>query len=129
MAKLSLADKMRIQTLREQGLGAKAMKMAYPQKNWNLSTLNEICRRIDKTGSAVERKVGSGRPKSARSIDNITKVQELICSQEDQPGTSKSTRQAASEIGISATSVRRIAKMDLGLLSYACSSHKRCNQA
>jgi hypothetical protein len=118
MAKLSLADKMRIQTLREQGLGAKAMKMAYPQKNWNLSTLNEICRRIDKTGSAVERKVGSGRPKSARSIDNITKVQELICSQEDQPGTSKSTRQAASEIGISATSVRRIAKMDLGLLSF-----------
>ena len=56
MAKLSLADKMRIQTLREQGLGAKAMKMAYPQKNWNLSTLNEICRRIDKTQDGV----GSG---------------------------------------------------------------------
>jgi len=110
MAKLSLADKMRIQTLREQGLGAKAMKMAYPQKYWKLSTLKAICRRIDKTGSAVERKAGSGRPKSARSTNNSAKVQELICSQEDQTGTSKSTRQVASEIGISATSVRRIAK-------------------
>jgi len=118
MAKLSLADKMRIQTLREQGLGAKAMKMTYLQKHWNLSTLKAICRRIDKTGSAVERKAGSGRPKSARSTNNIAKVQELICSQEDQPGTSKSTRQVASEIGISATSVRRIAKRDLGLLSF-----------
>lgn len=118
MAKLAFADKMRIQTLREQGLGAKAIKMSYPQKNWNLSTLKEICRRIDRTGSAVERQAGSGRPKSARSTDNITKVQQLICSQEDQPGTSKSTRQVAGEIGISATSVRRIAKLDLGLLSF-----------
>ena len=32
MAKLSEADKMRIQTLREQGLGAKAIKAAQTQK-------------------------------------------------------------------------------------------------
>ena len=44
MAKLSLADKMRIQTLRQQGLGAKSMNMPYPQKHWNLSTLKGICR-------------------------------------------------------------------------------------
>ena len=84
----------------------------------DLLTLQGICQWIDKTGSAVERKAGSGRPKSARSTDNVTKVQELICSQEGQPGTSKSTRQVASEIGISATSVRRTAKMDLRLLSF-----------
>jgi hypothetical protein len=117
MAKLSLSDKMRIQTLRELGLGAKAIKSAYPKKQWNLSTLKAICRRIDSTGSAVARKSGSGRPKSARSAENIAKVKELICSQEE-PGTSKSTRQAASEINISAASVRRIATVDLGLSSF-----------
>ena len=87
---LSREYKMRIQTFREQGLGAKAIQAAYPQKGWKLTTLKKMCRRIDKTGSAVERKVGSGRPKSARSAANIAMgVQEMICSQEDEPGTSK----------------------------------------
>ena len=67
------------------------------------------------TGSAVDRKMGSGRPKSARSANNIAKVQQLICSQEDAPGTSKSTRQGTAELGISWRSVGRIAKNDLQL--------------
>jgi len=115
MAKLTLADKMRIQTLREQGLGAKAIRSAYPEKGWRLTTLKAICRRIDQTGSAVERKAVSGRPKSARSADNIARVEALICSQEDQPGTSKSSREVAREVGISQSSVMLIAKTDLGL--------------
>ena len=48
---LSRDDKVRIQTLREQGLGAKAIKAAYPQKGWKLRTLQKICQRIDKTGA------------------------------------------------------------------------------
>jgi hypothetical protein len=118
MAKLSQADKMRVQTLREQGLGAKAIKAAYPLKGWKLGTLKAICRRIDQRGSAVERKAGSGRPKSARTAENIAKVEELICSQESEPGTSKSTRQVAREVGISQGSVMNIAKTDLGLSSF-----------
>ena len=42
MGKLSNEDKMRIQTLREQGLGAKAIRASYPDKNWSLSTLQTI---------------------------------------------------------------------------------------
>ena len=118
MAKLAYDDKMRIQTLREQGLGAKAIKSAYPQKKWSLNTLQTICRSIDKTGSAVERKGGSGRSKSARSTNSIAIVQETLCSQEDEPGTSKSTRQVAAEISISEASVRRIAKFDLHLSAF-----------
>ena len=118
MAKLTHDDKMRIQTLHEQGMGAKAIKAAYPKKSWSLNTLKTICRRIDMTGSAVDRKMGSGRPKSARSANNIAKVQQLICSQEDAPGTSKSTRQVAAEVGISQRSVGRIAKHDLQLSSF-----------
>ena len=118
MAKLTHDDKMRIQTLREQGMGAKAIKSAYPTKNWSLSTLKKICRRIDMTRSVVDRKMGSGRPKSSRSAKNIAKVQQLICSQEDEPGTSKNTRQVAAEVGISRRSVGRIAKHDLQLSSF-----------
>jgi len=60
MGKLSNEDKMRIQTLREQGLGAKAI--SYPDKNWSFSTLQPICRWVDETGSAVRRRaVALGR--------------------------------------------------------------------
>jgi len=80
--------------------------------------LRAVCRRVDHRGSAVERKAGSGRPKSARSDKNIAAVSELICSQEDQPGTSKSIRTIVAEIGVSVTSVKRIAKNDLKLSSF-----------
>ena len=89
MTKLTHDYEMRIQTLREQGMGAKAIKLAYPMKNWSLNTLKTICRRIDQEGSAVERKPGSSRPKTARSAENIVKVRDLICSQEEKPEMSK----------------------------------------
>ena len=63
----------------------------------------------------MERKIGSGLPKTARSEANIEKVMNMICSQEDEPGTSKSTREIAKEVGISQTSVVKIAKKDLSL--------------
>src|SRR5207248_62342 len=126
---VSREDKMRIQTLREQGLGAKAIRAAYPQKRWKISTLKKMCQRIDKTGSVVERKVGSGRPKSARSTANIDMVQELISVQEYEPGTSRSTVPIAGEIDISATSVRRIAKVDLGLSSFRRMTVQVVNEA
>jgi len=74
MSKVSLANKMEIQTLREQRLGSKAIMAAYPDKDGALSTVKKICQRVDQTGSATERKVGCGRPKSARSEANIAAV-------------------------------------------------------
>jgi len=56
MGKVSLANKMRIQTLREQHLGAKAIMAAYPDKGWALGTVKKICQRVDQTGLATERK-------------------------------------------------------------------------
>lgn len=107
-----------MQTLREQGLGAKAIINAYPNKNWKLRTVNNICRRIDLTGSAVDRQAGSGRPKSVRTATNIGRVDELICSQEDKVNTHISTREIAAELKISQTSVMRIAKEDLHLSAF-----------
>lgn len=118
MAKLSVIDKMRIQTLREQGCGAKAICKAYPHKRWSLCTVKKVCKRVDERGSAIERKVGSGRPRTARTAENINAVGELLCSQEKRPGMSKSTRQVALQLQISQRSVRNIAHKDLGLKSY-----------
>ena len=98
MGKESLADKMRMQTLHEQGYGAKALAATYPLKNWKLSTVKKICQRVDATGSATERKAGSGRPKSAHSVSNIEGVEELICSQERQSGQHLRTREIAAEL-------------------------------
>ena len=71
--------------------------------------MKSVCRRIDQTVSSVVHKSGNERPKTARTASNIVEVSEMLCSQKDQPGTSRSTRQIASELGISERSVRRIA--------------------
>ena len=86
--------------MHEHRMGAKVIKSAYPEKIWSLITLKAMCRRIDATGSAVDRQAdsGRGRPKSVRTAANVAKVGELIASQEDQPGTSKSTRHIAKEL-------------------------------
>ena len=62
MGKVSLADRMRIQTLREQRLGAKAIMAAYPDKGWALSTVKKICQRVDGTRSATERNLSARVP-------------------------------------------------------------------
>ena len=70
MGKVSMTDKMRIQTLHEQRPGAKAIIAAYPDKQWKLSTVKTISRRVDERGSALERRKGSGGPKSVHTPTN-----------------------------------------------------------
>ena len=55
MGKVSMTDKMRMQTLHEQGLGDKAIITTYPDKQWKLSTV-KIIYRVDEMGSALERR-------------------------------------------------------------------------
>jgi len=43
MGTLSYNDKQCMQTLREQGLGAKAIISSYPDKEWKLSTVKKVC--------------------------------------------------------------------------------------
>jgi len=51
MGKLSYYDKLRIQTLREQGFSAKSIISSYPDhKLWKLSFVKNVCSRIDSTG-------------------------------------------------------------------------------
>ena len=47
MGKLSYNDKLRMQTLREQGLCEKAIIFSYPDKGWKLSTVKKVWSRLD----------------------------------------------------------------------------------
>jgi len=66
----------------------------------------------------VNQKPGSGRPKTARTEENIAAVHDMICSQEDKLGTSRSSHDITKELNIDARSVRRIAKKDLHLSAF-----------
>ena len=106
MVKIYALYKMLIQTLRELSPGYKAVIKKYPDKQWNLQSVKNICKRVvQQRRSATQWKPGSGRPRSARTADNIESVADLLCSQEDQPGTSKSKRSIANDLNIGERSV------------------------
>src|SRR6218665_1141937 len=90
---LTSDDKSLIRALRlEKGWGLLRMITEFPKRQWKRSTLNDLIKKIDKTGD-TNRKQGSGRPRSVRTADNIVKVEELISSQEFQLGTSNSPKE------------------------------------
>ena len=119
---LTKEDRILIKALRlEKGYGAKQMVKEFSARKWSLRTLNRLIAMIDSTGSAERKK----RICSSRNRDNIAAVEELVMSQEDQPGTHRSTRQIARETGIPQTSVMRIINKDLRL---KCFKKKRAQE-
>ena len=78
-----MVNKMRMaimQTLREQVLRAKATVQAYPEKQCigELSSVQTICRRIDSTGFAENRRPGSGRPECSYGREYRTETLKTI---------------------------------------------------
>jgi len=118
MAPLTNEDKILIKTLRlEKRLECVKNDVRISVTKMEKSTLCDLIKRIDETGK-IDRQKGSGRPRSARTATNIQAVGDLICSQEDRPGTSKSLREIERETGISQSSIRRIVKKDLRLKTF-----------
>jgi DDE superfamily endonuclease len=108
-------DKVAIKFLREnKRYGAKRFLAEFPSKQWSLSGLKWLLKKIDETGS-IERSKGAGRPRSIRCDDNVERVEHLVLSQEDKPGTHLTQREIAHETGISQRTVGRILKNDLQL--------------
>ena len=52
-------DKILIKVRQEQGCGAKRFVKKFPNKNWSLSSMNNMLKKIDQTGT-VDRKPGTG---------------------------------------------------------------------
>jgi len=93
------------------------MMKQFPLRQWKRSTLRNLIKTIYETGSA-DRKRGTGRPRSVCTSENIAVVDELICSQEGQPGSSQSPQKISRETGISRGSVQCIVKQDLQLKAF-----------
>jgi len=96
------------------GYGPRRLMTEFPEKNWKKGGLEKLLRKLREKGS-TNRRHGSGRPKHARTEENVTSVEELVQSQEDQPQTHRWTRQIGRERRISQSSVVRIIHRDLDL--------------
>ena len=93
------------------------MMTEFPNKVWSKASFNRLFRKIH-ADCTTARKSGSGRPKSVRTVRNIRRVSELICSQDDDPHSHRSPREIQRETGISRSIVQRIIKQDLQLKPY-----------
>ena len=65
------------------GYGAKRLISEYPAKDWKKTTVKDFLKR----SSSTTRKSGSGRPRTVRTVVNISAVNDLVLSQEDAPQT------------------------------------------
>ena len=85
----------------------------FPAKAWNERSVARILSKYKATGTTA-RKSGSGRPVTVATAENMEIVEELISSQESQPGTHKSPREIAKRLNVGRESVRTMVKK-LGL--------------
>ena len=69
----------------EKGYGKKRLLKEISDRQWSESGLQNLLKKIDTTGS-IEKSTRSGRPRSARTEENIHYVEEEILNQDDDPG-------------------------------------------
>ena len=105
---MSNEDRMLIKQLRIQchrsgkPWGVKRLQNEFPWKNWKTGSLEDLLRKIDRTGDC-KRQPGSGRPKTVRTEENQQRVEELILSQEDHPHSHSSPREIERSTGMCST--------------------------
>ena len=61
------------------GYGAKRLISEFPAKGWKKTTVNDFLKSLKETGSTT-RKSGSGRPRTVRTVANISAVNDLVLS-------------------------------------------------
>ena len=78
-------DRILIENLHKcKGFGAKKLVKEFPGKGWNVRSLNRLLKKLHDSGTTV-RPPESGRPRSARTDENIDTVNELVLSEEGVP--------------------------------------------
>ena len=93
----------------EKGWTAYRICKEHPTKKWYKGSVQKLLNKFKERGT-MDRKPGSGRPITVTTPENEQIVEELICSQEEAPGTHKSPREIEKITGIKRTSVRRMVK-------------------
>jgi hypothetical protein len=110
-------DKILIKHYRlEKRYGWRRIKREFPDKDWSDGGLQALIRKIDNTGD-IDRVKGSGRPRTETTEENQAVVEDLVMSQESEPGTHLTQHEIAVEIGTSRSSVQRMIH-GLGLRAY-----------
>src|SRR6218665_32028 len=72
----------------EHGYGAKRFLEEFSNKGWCPSAVIKLLKKIDESGT-VERKPGSGKKRTTRTVENFELVERLALSHENAPGTHK----------------------------------------
>ena len=81
----SKEDKMIIQNgYEEKGWSAYKIWKDHSSKNWTYTSIKQLLKRF-KDSATMNRKEGSGRPRSVATEENTALIEELICSQEEAP--------------------------------------------
>ena len=93
----------------EKGWNAYKIWKEHPSFECSRMAVHNLIKKIKETGS-TERRKGSGQPVTATAEENASIFEELVCSQEDEPGTHNSIRQIAPRLSISKSSVHRLVK-------------------
>eukprot|EP00111_Clytia_hemisphaerica_P021070 TCONS_00062096-protein len=99
----------------------------HPTKKWHKTSVQNLINRFKVFGS-MDRRPGSGRPRTVTTPDNEALVNELICSQEEKPGTHLSPREIEKHTGIKRSSVIRMVKRN-GYKQYKRLKTPRVNAA
>ena len=94
--------------------GVKSLLKEFPNKGWTKGGLGHLLCKLDKTGDFAWIP-GSGRTPTAFTNENVEEVEELILSQEENPGTHESQRNMGRIVGLSQSSVSRICRQSLDL--------------
>ena len=97
--------------------GVQKLLKEFRNKGYRKGGLRHLLCKIGKTGDFV-RIPGSGRTPAALTNKNVEEVEELILSQEENPGTHESQRNIGRIIGIFQSSVSRICRQSLGLTAF-----------
>ena len=118
----SKEDRILIHEMRiAKGYGTKRMMKEFPHKNWSTAGVSRLLKNIANSGSSARK----ARPMSKRTPETIAAVEEMIMSQESQPGTHRSLNEIAREIQVSRSTVRNIVQNDLKL---KCLKKKRAQE-
>jgi len=96
MGKITREDRPVIKALRvKKNWSSRRFLKEFASKDWCRSSLDQLIKKIDAGLLPVDEVIGRIRrwPQPVRTAANVACVEELICSQEDAPGTHKSPRE------------------------------------
>ena len=91
----------------ERGWNAYKVCNVYPIKCWNRVSVYRLVKRLQED-NYMDRRAGSGRQRTTNTEENENLIENLIRSQEDNPGSHMSPRKIEKNTGISRNSVRQM---------------------